>query len=228
MCGRYSLAVSDEDLIRAFELSEPVSIDPRYNIAPTQQAPVVRRLESDARPRLEMMRWGLIPRWAKDDKIGDRMINARSETVAEKPSFKVPLRRQRCLVPATGFYEWKAVGKTAQGKPAKQPYHIHRGDGALFAFAGLWDRWCDPDGETIESYTILTTEPNKLMSTLHNRMPVILGPSDYPLWLDPLVQEPERLIPLLAPAPEELAAHPVSKYVNSPRNDSPDCLAPMK
>jgi putative SOS response-associated peptidase YedK len=227
MCGRYSLDTFDEKLTGTFDLGESDVPCVRYNIAPTQLAPVVRRLESDARPQLEQLRWGLIPPWAKDGTVGNRMINARSETVAEKPSFRKPLASQRCLVPATGFYEWKKVASTDGGKPQKQPFYIHRIDEGVFAFAGLWERWCGPSGETVESYTILTTTPNELMEPLHNRMPVILEPGDYGLWLDPQMRDVERLTPLLTPAPEILTAYPVSRHVNNPRNDDPVCLAPV-
>ena len=218
MCGRYAIVlVGDGTLQRRFSLEELVDEpQPRYNVAPTQTLPVVTRNSPN---RVEMMRWGLIPSWAKDASIGSRMINARAETVAEKPAFRRPLRAQRCLVPATGFYEWKRDGDR------KAPYFIHLPDEPLFAFAGLYDTWRDPDGQTVKTYTILTTEPNALMAGIHNRMPVILRREDEDEWLDPTNTEAEHLLPLLRPYPSDaMAAYPVSRMVNSPQNDVPALL----
>lgn len=218
MCGRYAIVlVGDGSLQRRFSLEELLDDpQPRYNIAPTQTAPVVVRNSPN---RVEMMRWGLIPSWAKDASIGNRMINARAETVAEKPAFRASLRSRRCLVPASGFYEWK------RDEAGKTPHFIHLVDEPLFAFAGLYDVWRDPDGRAVRSYTILTTEPNALMASIHNRMPVILRREDEGEWLDPENTAPEHLLPLLRPYPaREMEAYPVSKRVNSPTNDTPDLL----
>ncbi|RME47353.1 MAG: SOS response-associated peptidase, partial [Caldilineae bacterium] len=172
--------------------------------------------------RLDTFRWGLIPAWAKDPAIGSRMINARAETVAQKPSFKRPLRRQRCLVLADGFYEWQ---KTPQGKI---PVYIHLEAHRPFAFAGLWDRWVSAEGEALYTCTILTTRPNDLLAPIHNRMPVILTPEAVEAWLSPVEQAPQSLLPLLRPYPAEaMTCYPVSRLVNSPANDLPDCIRPL-
>jgi len=218
MCGRYALVVvGDGSLQRRFSLEElldtPAS---RYNVAPTQTLPVIVRQSPN---HMEMMRWGLIPSWAKDANIGSRMINARAETVAEKPAYRGPLRSQRCLVPASGFYEWKRDGTS------KQPYFIHVKDEPLVAFAGLYDRWRDPNGQTVHSYTIITTTANAVAAPVHDRMPVILQREDEETWLDPDVTEPGHLLSLLRPYPShEMEAYPVSSAVNSPRNDTPNLL----
>ena len=169
------------------------------------------------------MRWGLVPSWAKDLSIGSRMINARAETVAEKPAFRQAFRERRCLIMADGFYEWRTTGRS------KQPYHITHRDKAPFGFAGLWDRWQPPGGgQPIESCTIITTAANELVAEYHDRMPVILDLADYDLWLDPTVHEPQRLLPLLKPYPaSKMVAYPVSSIVNSPTNESPDCVKPL-
>jgi len=198
---------------------------PRFNIAPTQDAPVVRQRTEPKRERtLQFLRWGLIPSWAEDIKIGARLINARGETVAAKPSFRSAFRKRRCLVPADGFYEWRADGK------AKQPYLIARRDGASFAFAGLWERWTPKEKPAepafIDSYTIVTTEANTLLKPLHERMPVILAPEHYASWLDPEAAEAD-LLALLRPAPEELLHYfPVSRRVNAARVDVPELIEP--
>lgn len=197
---------------------------PRYNIAPSQSVPVVRfEAERDCRV-LVAHRWGLIPSWAKDSKIGYRMINARSETAASKPAFRKPFRERRCLVVADGFYEWARAGT------AKQPWYFRLRSGESFAFAGLWDRWVSTEtGEVVDSCTILTTSANDLVRPVHERMPVILPPERYDLWLDPEVEDTSMLEPLLAPYPaREMAAHPVSTRVNNPRNDEPACVEPVE
>lgn len=218
MCGRYAIVLAgDGSLQRRFSLEDLLD-DPqtRFNVAPTQTLPVVVRNSPD---RVEMMRWGLVPSWAKDASIGSRMINARAETVAEKPAFRRPLRSQRCLVPATGFFEWKRDGD------GKVPHFIHLPDEPLFAFAGLYDTWRDPNGQTVQSYCIITTEPNAVMAPIHNRMPAILRREDEDEWLDPENTEPERLLSLLRPYPAHaMAAYPVSRMVNSPANDAPGVL----
>lgn len=223
MCGRYVLAQT-EGIPDRFELQLPLSefsefVRPRFNVAPTQTMPVIIR---ESPKRLELMRWGLIPSWAKDPSIGNRMINARAETVAEKPAFRRSLRYRRCLIPATGFYEW-------QKGPQKTPYHFALKTGKLFAFAGLWDTWLDPTGSEIRSYTIITTQANALLAPVHDRMPAILRREDEDLWGDPEETDASRVIPLLTPYPaEEMAAYPVSPAVNNPRNDSPVLVQPSQ
>jgi putative SOS response-associated peptidase YedK len=214
MCGRYLLKSSVDALRRAFGFVEQPNLMPRYNIAPTQDAPVLRqRREPKGERTLQMLRWGLIPSWAKDTKIAAKLINARAESIAEKPSFRSAFRRRRCLVPADGFYEWRAEGTR------KQPYLIVRRDREPFAFAGLWERWTpkEPDAASasIDSFTIVTTDANALLKPLHVRMPVILAPEDYGRWLDPDAAEAD-LLALLKPAPQEwLGYAPVSPRVNA-------------
>jgi putative SOS response-associated peptidase YedK len=181
----------------------------------------VRLMPGTEERELTFLHWGLIPSWSKDRKIGSRLINARSETVTEKPSFRAAFKRRRCLIPADGFYEWQRQGSR------KQPIYIHSHDGAPFALAGLWETWQAADGSVIDSCTILTTEPNELMEPIHNRMPVILEPPDYDTWLHP-GDNPNVALHLLRPyASEKMAAYPVSTLVNNPRNDSPDCIVPL-
>lgn len=227
MCGRFALMTPTEMLVKLFDVPEtaveslPPSI-PRYNIAPTQ--PVVAiRLDENGERDLTFFHWGLIPSWSKDIQMGSRMINARSETVTEKPSFRNAFKRRRCLIPADGFYEWQ---KQADGK---QPMFIRPSEGGErpFALAGLWEFWSDPDGGTIQSCTILTTTPNELMASIHNRMPVIVEPEDFDLWLNP-EPDPEQGLHLLRPYPaEKMVAYPVSTVVNNPRNDVPECVQPI-
>jgi putative SOS response-associated peptidase YedK len=242
MCGRFTLTDPEQDLAIQFNLPEIPDMQPRYNIAPTQPVAAVRvaqpatagdavSAKDGAMVReLAMLHWGLIPFWAKDPKIGARMINARSETVAEKPSFRSAFRKRRCLIAADGFYEWQ---KVEQGK---QPFYIRLHKRRPFAFAGLWEYWKEPEDPedpsrqrlSIQSCTILTTEPNELLRPLHNRMPVILHPRDYDLWLNPNVQDQDRLQKLLrAYPPEEMEAFPVSRLVNRPANDDPRCIEPL-
>jgi putative SOS response-associated peptidase YedK len=222
MCGRYLLTVDGEVLVDAFSITTPVDWQPRFNIAPTQSVPIVRAPEPDGRRELAKVHWGLIPRWAKEPDIGNRMINARSETAADKPSFRTPFRQRRCLIPADGFYEWLKTGS------GKQPYAIRFEDGRVFAFAGLWERWRDREtGEHLDSCTILTTAPNDLVAPIHDRMPVILPADAWDRWLDVTVTEPDLLQPLLGPHRSDgMVATPVSRRVNSPRNDDPSCLQP--
>jgi putative SOS response-associated peptidase YedK len=225
MCGRYSLTKLEE-LLRQFTflrlLPGPVPVPPdmpRYNIAPTQPVLVIANNHPD---RLEHFHWGLIPSWAKDPSIGPRLINARAETLAEKPAFRTALRRRRCLVPADGFFEWR-VGP---GK-ARTPMYFRLKTGEPFAFAGLWDVWQGPDGSLVQSCTLITSEPNELVKPIHNRMPVILPAVDYEKWLDPGEQEPGMFQGLLRPYPaSEMLSYAVSRAVNSPRNDSPQCVEP--
>jgi putative SOS response-associated peptidase YedK len=195
----------------------------RYNIAPTQDVLVVRADPADGRRAAAMLRWGLIPSWSASDKAGTGppLINARAETLAEKPTFRTAFRLRRCLIPADGFYEWQQTPGGSRGK--KQPYYIHRPDGAPFAFAGLWERW--GTGEAIESCTIVTTAANRTLRELHERMPVILAPGDYSTWLDATIEDPAALQPLLAPCGEdELVAEPIGTHVNKVANDDPRCI----
>jgi putative SOS response-associated peptidase YedK len=219
MCGRYTLRTPVDSLVETFEIEEyPSSITPNYNIAPTQEVAAV--VEEEDKRKLEMLHWGLIPSWAKDPAIGNKMINARAETVSEKPSFRSAFKKRRCLILADGFYEWK---KTDDGK---QPYHVKMEDGSPFAFAGLWESW-GKNGEEIHSCTIITTEANDLMSEIHHRMPVILPPEDHAMWLDPDFDEKEPLTTLLKPYPADaMEAYPVSRKVNKPSNNEPSVLEP--
>ncbi len=214
MCGRFTLRASPTEIAEAFELLRDLfeCERPRFNIAPTQSILAVRA-GSDGREAARM-RWGLIPSWAKDTKLAASMINARAETVAEKPAFRAAFKRRRCLVPVSGFYEWQRDGKT------KVPYLISLCREKLFAFAGLWEKWKSPEGELIESCTVLTTSPNELMATIHDRMPVILKPSDYGAWLDPQLEDASALSKLLASYPsDEMRVEQVSDVVNNARNE---------
>jgi putative SOS response-associated peptidase YedK len=217
VCGRYTLRTPVETLAEEFGITGPLpEVPTRFNVAPTQEVAAV--LEEGEQRKLEMLRWGLIPSWADDPAIGNRMINARSETAAQKPSFRSAFRKRRCLVLADGFYEWQ---KTASGK---QPYYIRMGDGSPFAFAGLWESW-GKHGKEVRSCTILTTEANGLVGEIHHRMPVILPAEEYDLWLDPDMGEAEPLLDLLMPYPDDvMEAYPVSRFVNSPSNDSEQCV----
>ena len=224
MCGRFTLRTPLKQVADAFDLAPTLLADgvewpARYNIAPTQNVAVVRQRGEEGR-ELSRLRWGLVPSWADDPAIGNRMINARSETLAAKPAYRDAFRLRRCLVVADGFYEWKQ-----QARP-KQPYHIRLADERPFAFAGLWDRW-QRGHLVIESCTIVTTAANELLRPLHERMPVILDPADYTTWLDPQRQDPEQLEALLTAYPaDRMAMRAVSTAVNSARQDSPQCLAP--
>jgi putative SOS response-associated peptidase YedK len=219
MCGRFTLTRPDQDLAVQFSLPGVPEIKPRYNIAPTQPVAAVRLDPTSLNRELVFLTWGLVPFWAKDPKIGSRMINARSETVATKPAFRAAFRRRRCLVVADGFFEWQRI------EGGKQPYWICLREGGPFAFAGLWERWEGAEGSEIESCTLLTTQPNELLRDIHNRMPVILDPGDYDLWLDPAIQKVEPLEPLFRPFPSELLRTvPVGRFVNSPRNEGPLCI----
>lgn len=221
MCGRFTLAVDRATLRESFPQFEvPEGLTPRYNIAPTQLVPVV---PNNGENKVEFFNWGLVPSWAKDPKFGNRMINARSETLAEKPSFRTAYRRRRCLVLTDGFYEWQKI----PGRKSKQPVHIRMQDDAPFAFAGLWEYW-EKDGSEILSCTIITTSPNDLLEPIHNRMPVILPRDAYEVWLDPAERQPDELQGLLVPYPsEEMKAYPVSTQVNSPKNEAPELIVPL-
>jgi putative SOS response-associated peptidase YedK len=219
MCGRYSLDARSSEIVEAFGLAEAIAISARYNIAPTQSVPVVR-LDPEADQReLHMIRWGLTPAWARSPRP---IINARSETIAGKPSFRSAFRQRRCLVPASGFYEWQKLGG------AKQPFCIRPRDGGVLAFAGIWDRYADEAGRPVDAFAILTCGPNRIMAPIHDRMPVILDPAAFAVWLDPRVQTPEPLEALLVPAPDDrLTAYPVSSRVNSPAHDDAECMEPL-
>ncbi len=220
MCGRFALVATGEEVAAHYELSEVPFIAPRYNIAPTQPVAAVRLNRNGAR-ELTHFQWGLIPSWSKDPSIGSKLINARAETAADKPAFRAAFKRRRCLIPATGFYEWQQMGK------GKQPMYVREADGGLLSLAGLWEIWHAPDGGELETCTILTTLPNTLMEPIHNRMPLILEPADYAMWLDPAT-EANQLNHLLRPfAVEGLAAYPVSTAVNRVQNDSETCIAPL-
>ena len=221
MCGRYTQSKSAEIIAKAFQIDNVSDIKPRYNIAPTQSVLTVLQPSASANRQGKILHWGLIPSWAKDRKMASKLINARAETVAEKPAFRSAFRKRRCLVVADGFYEWQPQ----ENKKQKQPFYFRLSDGEPFAFAGLWEHWQDATGEEIESCTVLTTEANDLMRPIHNRMPVILEPANYELWLDPEAIKPELLQPLLHPYPaEEMTAYPVSTAVNKPVNDSAECI----
>lgn len=219
MCGRFTLQYSAEMLAQIFGAKVSQDITPRYNIAPTQQSPVVRISPTDNQLHIDYLKWGLIPSWAKDPTIGSKMINARSETVDEKPSFKSALKHRRCIIPASGFYEWQEV----DGK--KHPLYIKLKDDSLMMFAGIWDHWKSPEGEVIESFSMLTTISNELIKPLHERMPVILVPGNKDIWLDSLISDPEQLRLFFTPYPSDMMdMYPVSDLVNSPRNDKPECI----
>jgi putative SOS response-associated peptidase YedK len=220
MCGRYTLSTPEQALdFLAPVLDEsgvPPALEARFNVAPTQLMPMVANRTTRA---IELARWGLVPSWAKDPSIGSRMINARAESVAEKPAFKSAFERRRCLVPADGFYEWKTEGKR------KQAYWIHLEPRQPFAFAGLWDRWKLPDGDWQTSFTIITCEPNAVCATLHDRMPVVLAPADWERWLTREPLPPEALQDLLAPADATgWVIEQVGEWVNRADHEGPACI----
>ncbi|MCA3246115.1 MAG: SOS response-associated peptidase [Azospirillum sp.] len=218
MCGRYSLTTPVEALRRLFGFEGPApNLQPRWNIAPTQSAPVIR-LGGGGGREIKMLSWGLVPYWAEDAKLQSHMINARGETVAEKPAFKQAFRQRRCLVPADGFYEWQTLGPKT-----KQPLLFKTADGAPFAFAGLWERWVPPQGEVLETFTIVNTAANEMMAQFHDRVPIVLSPADYAAWLDPAVNA--RAL-IKAPPSDWLTFRRVSTYVNSVKHDDPGCQEP--
>lgn len=219
MCGRYVIEIPPEEVAKFFGLPVPPEFPARYNVAPTQQVPVVRQANDETR-RIDLLRWGLIPSWAKEKTSG--LINARSETVGSKPSFRQAFQQRRCILPASGFYEWQKRG--AQ----KIPHYIHMANNAIMPLAGIWEAWRSPEGQVIETCAILTTAAKGVVSAIHDRMPVILNVEDLDLWLDRQVQDPERLQRLLSAVPEEqIVAYPVSSLVNKPVNDSPECIRPI-
>lgn len=221
MCGRYTITIDPETAREDLGLAQmPADYQPRYNVAPTQPVAVVA---NTGERKAEWMRWGLIPFWAKDPAIGSRLINARSETITEKPAFKNAFLKRRCLVLADGFYEWK---KGAGAKGRAQPYYFKRADGKPFAFAGLWEFWRSPEGEDVRSCTIITTEANGLVKPVHERMPVMLSGDALWAWLGE--GQPDDLLELLKPYPEkEMASFPVSTLVNRPELDIPDLVMPI-
>ncbi|MEO8487977.1 MAG: SOS response-associated peptidase, partial [Betaproteobacteria bacterium] len=221
MCGRYELHAQPAAIALAFGLPAPPELAPRYNIAPMQQVPIVRINAHGAR-ELALVRWGLVPRWSKDPAIGAKMINARGETVRDKPAFRTAYRRHRCLLPASGFYEWQA---RESGTGAKQPMHIAMLDGAPFALAGIAERWLSPDGEPLDTCAIVTTGANALLAAVHERMPVIVAPADYARWLDPTIPDPADL---MAPYDGDAMRYaPVSTRVNSVRHDDATLIDPV-
>jgi putative SOS response-associated peptidase YedK len=219
MCGRFAQTTSSEDLVRLFQLIMGVSASPRFNLAPTQPVLTVRASPNGRIP--QAMRWGLVPPWAPDLKRGASMINARAETVFEKRTFSQPARQQRCIIPASGFYEWR---ETPAGK---MPTLFRPADSSVFRFAGLWSAWAQDDGEVVYTTTILTTEANTVMRPFHHRMPVILSSEDSDRWLCSETQQPDQLLPLLRPAPPKaISLLPVSKRVNNVRHDDQRCWDP--
>ncbi len=224
MCGRFTLTKPSNVIASVFQVSDVPESLPRYNVSPSQTIATVR--QSDKGRHLSALRWGLIPSWAKDSTMGFKLINARSETVAEKPSFRQAFKHRRCLVVADGFYEWQRT----EGKSKKQPYYFHLKENAPFAFAGLWEKWQSSEDETIETCTILTTVANELLEPIHDRMPVILQPNDWEVWLDQEhnFAKPNILQSLLKPySSQAMETFPVSNRVNSPKYDSPDCIQPQ-
>ena len=225
MCGRYRLSRRKQFIEERFDVPPDDSDDwiPRYNIAPTQTAPVIRQHPKEPHRVMTGMRWGLVPMWAKDMSNAARQINARSETAATLPAFREAIKTRRCLIPADGFYEWSRTGGQ------KQPYCFEVNDGELFAFAGLWERWKDPTGTWIRSFSVLTTVPNAVTELVHDRMPVILKREDYDLWLDPAMTNVEEVSDMLKPyRAERMRSYPVSPRINLVANDDAECSAPVE
>jgi putative SOS response-associated peptidase YedK len=220
MCGRYRVSRRKQLIEEHFECVGDADWTPRYNVAPTQPVPVIRQHPKEPRRELSLVRWGLIPSWAKDPSGSAKMINARSETAATKPAFRDALKHRRCLIPADGFYEWKRSGS------AKQPFCFEVHDGELFAFAGIWERWRDKDGKNLKTCSILTTTPNALTAAVHDRMPVILHPMNYDLWLDPSVRDTETAAEMLKPYDARvMSCYPISARINHVANDDEECCA---
>jgi putative SOS response-associated peptidase YedK len=225
MCGRFTLTTPAEIVAQTFGLAALANYEPRYNIAPTQPALTVRNARDSANhPEAALLRWGLVPSWAEDPAIGNRLINARAETVAEKPSFRTAFRRRRCIVVADGFYEW-AQPSHAGGR--KRPHWIHSADGGPMGLAGIWESWSRGEAAPIESFAIITTAANELMEPIHRRMPVVLDRDDHERWLC-LQSDPSTLEELLMPCPNErLSVVEVGLHVNDPRHDDPACVRPV-
>ena len=224
MCGRYTLTLTPYELQEAFpNVNFYFEHTPRFNIAPTQMIPVVRE-EADGDLRADLFKWGLIPSWSKDESIGFRLINARAETLVEKPAFRGALKARRCLIPADGFFEWVNI----EDSKTKLPIYFFKKTKEIIAYAGLWETWKSPKGEEINSATIITTEPNSLVARFHNRMPAILPREMYKTWLTPETKSPDELLSLLKPYREDdLDCYPVSPLVNSAKNDGPELIAPL-
>lgn len=221
MCGRFSLSKPAERVQREFELSEIPDLEARYNIAPTQSILAVRSA-ADGREAVTL-KWGLIPSWAKDSSIGAKLINARSETVPEKPSFREAFKKRRCIIPADGFYEWQRRGGH------RQPFYFKLKDGGLFGFAGLWEQWRSPEGEGVETCSILTTDANAVLKPVHERMPVILHSDSYDLWLDEDVRKQDLRRELLCPFPaSEMVSYPVSTAINKPQHQGKELVQPLE
>ena len=219
MCGRFALAFVKGFFTRFEVLDQSAKVEPRFNIAPSQTVPIVL---SESPNRVVQMKWGLVPFWAKDPKIGNRLINARAEGISKKPAFRTSVKRKRCIVPATGFFEWRR----ADGR--KVPYYVHLKDNDFFAFAGLWDSWKDPDGKELLTFTIVTTTPNAMMSRIHDRMPVMLRREDEALWLEHRPLEDDELKRLFKPYPARpMGAYEVSAEVNNPRNERQALIEPV-
>jgi len=220
MCGRFVANIPAEVLKGIFSLIEAPQLEPRFNVAPTQLAVVVRNQGDNN--RLDLLKWGLVPGWSKDLSFGSHLINARSETVAEKPAFRHAIKYRRCIIPTSGFFEWLHTGDK------KQPYYIQMADHSPMCMAGLWESWKTPDGSELETFAILTTAANKLIAPIHDRMPVIIHPDAFTLWLSHNMHDPEQLQPLCQPFPaEHLQAFKVPDLVNNPRFDSPACIVPV-
>jgi putative SOS response-associated peptidase YedK len=221
MCGRYTLKTGAEELTSFLQATLAVDASglghsPRFNVAPTQSAPVVL---NRAPPLPANLRWGLVPSWAESPAVGSRLINARAETLATSPAFRAALRRRRCLVLADGFFEWRRAGRV------REPIYLSLADGRPFALAGLWEYWRDSEGQGLSTFTIVTVAANAFVAPIHNRMPAILPPADWPQWLEPAEVAPDVVAPLCRPAPADwLRAWPVSPLVNSPRQDGPGCV----
>jgi len=224
MCGRYRLSRRKQLVEEYFDsASDEPDWSPRYNIAPTQPIPVIRQNPTEPIRKLSMMRWGLIPSWSKDSSLAASMINARSETAGTRPAFRDAMKSRRCLIPADGFYEWSRAGRT------KQPFCFEVNEGELFAFAGIWDRWKDPSGNWMKTCSIMTTTPNAVTAAVHDRMPVILDPDNYELWLDPGMTNVAAASDLLKPYDARLMrCYPVSTRINHVANDDEGCSAPVE
>jgi putative SOS response-associated peptidase YedK len=218
MCGRYTVTSAPEALRALFRYEEQPNFPARYNVAPTQPIVIVRL--TDAKRQFALMRWGLLPSWVKDPKTFSLIVNARGESVCDKPAFRAAMKRRRCLIPADGFYEWKAIGRRR-----KQPFYVRAKSGAPLAFAGLWETWTGPNGEELDTATIVTTRANRTLAPIHHRMPVIVPPDAFDLWLDGTNVDAKTAEVLIAPAPEDLLeAYPVSTAVNRTANDNPKLL----
>ena len=220
MCGRFTLHTPESRIREVFhvEQTEPLGLKPRYNIAPSQQVPIIRDTENGR--EMVLARWGLVPHWSKEPKTKYSTINARIESVAEKPAYRTPFKRRRCLIPADGYYEWKLVNGH------KLPHHICLRDGEVFAIAGLWDRW-EGEGESLESCSLIVMPANEVMQSLHERMPALIAPAHYDLWLDARITDKAELMGYLNSAPSsQLVTYPISPWVNSPQHDDDRCIQP--